>query len=215
MDAATIKTIVVVMMENRSFDNLLGYLSLPPNGRAEVEGLGKTPDWKERYSSLYQGHPYQPFLLTDPYDPIEADPPHERCPIETQMGVAVNGVFPMNGFVTNYASAKHATKPVPGSKPPVMGYFSADQAPVTDFFARNFTICDHWFSALPAGTQPNRLMAMSGYTRIDINRTGPIPDHYLVYDWLNEHRAFRLSSSMQFAHHAIIVTRSCQRSPRA
>jgi phospholipase C len=103
------------------------------------------------------------------------------------MGEAVNGVFPMNGFVENYAKAKHATPPVPGSNPPVMGYFSAEQAPVTDFFARNFTVCDHWFSSLPAGTQPNRLMAMSGYTRIDINRTGPIPDQYLVYDWLTDH----------------------------
>jgi phospholipase C len=187
MDAAKIKTIVVAMMENRSFDNLLGYLSLPPNARADVEGLGRIPDWKERYSNVYQGHPYPPFLLTNPYDPIEADPPHERCPIATQMGQAVNGIFPMNGFVANYANAKHATPPVPGSNPPVMGYFSAEQAPVTNFFARNFAICDHWFSALPAGTQPNRLMAMSGYTRIDINRTGPIPDHYLLYDWLNDH----------------------------
>jgi len=166
---------------------LAGLFELAGAGRGDVEGLGRIPDWKALYSSVYQGHSYQPFLLIDPYDPIEADPSHERGPIATQMGVPVSGIFPMNGFVANYATAKHATPPVPGSKPPVMGYFSADQAPVTDFFARNFAVCDHWHAALPAGTQPNRLMAMSGYTRIDVNKTGPIPDHYLVYDWLTQH----------------------------
>ena len=183
MDARLIKRIVVVMMENRSFDNLLGYLSLPPISRNDVEGLGRVPDWKQRYASVYQGHPYQPFLLTDPYHPIEADPPHERDPIALQMGQAESGVFPMNGFVANYANADDATPPTAGSNPPVMGYFSAEQVPVSHFFAEQFTICDHWFSALPAGTQPNRLMAMSGYTQIDVNQV-PLPDQELVYDWL-------------------------------
>lgn len=91
----------------------------------------------------------------------------------------------MDGFVANYATAKGATTPKAGSNPPIMGYFTPDQVPVTDFFAREFLICDHWFSALPAGTQPNRLMAMSGYTRIDVN-TVPLPEQHLVYDWLTE-----------------------------
>lgn len=183
MDARLIKRIVVVMMENRSFDNLLGSLSLPPASRNDVEGLGKIADWEDRYASVYQNGKYRPFPLTDPYHPIEADPPHERDPIALQMGHPVNGVFPMNGFVANYANAQDATPPTPGSHPPVMGYFSAEQAPVTDFFANKFAICDHWFSSLPAGTQPNRLMAMSGYTRIDVNQV-PLPNQELVYDWL-------------------------------
>ena len=40
-----IKTIVVVMMENRSFDHMLGYLSLPPFNRTEVDGLKADPAW--------------------------------------------------------------------------------------------------------------------------------------------------------------------------
>ena len=67
-----------------------------------------------------------------------------------------------------------------------MGYFTGTQAPVTDFFARNFAIYDHWFSSLPAGTQPNRLMApMSGLSKIDVNQV-PLPDQELVYDWLTQ-----------------------------
>ena len=77
MDLSLVKTIVVVMMENRSFDNLLGYLSLGPHSRANVEGLGKTPDWEDKFASVYKGDRYRPFLLTDPYDPIDADQKHE------------------------------------------------------------------------------------------------------------------------------------------
>jgi len=183
IDMGLIKTIAVVMMENRSFDNLLGYLCLDPHNRKNVEGLVSTPAWHDKVASIYNGTKYPPFLLSDPYDAIDADPPHERDPIAVQMGTPVNGIFPMNGFVTNYASAKGAKPPVAGSQPPVMGYFTADQAPVTDFFAENFAICDHWFSALPAGTQPNRLMAMSGFSKIDVNQV-PLPDQELVYDWL-------------------------------
>ena len=183
MDLNLIKTIVVVMMENWSFDHLLGYLSLAPNYWTNVDGLSSSPIWQDQVASVYNGTKFRPFLLTDPYDPIDADPPHERDQIATQMGPASRGAFPMNGFVTNYASA-HGAKPITaGSQPPVMGYFTADQAPIVDFFAQNFAICDHWFSALPAGTQPNRLMAMSGFSTIDVNQF-PLPDQDLVYDWL-------------------------------
>jgi phospholipase C len=60
--------------------------------------------------------------------------------------------------------------------------------PIHDFFARNFCVCDRWFAALPAGTQPNRLMAMSGSTEIEINVSDPLdfPDQQLVYNWLDQ-----------------------------
>jgi phospholipase C len=183
IDLNLIKTIVVVMIENRSFDNLLGYLSLGAYNGNKIEGVSADPAWRDKVASVYNGTRYRPFLLTDPYDAIDADPPHERDQIAIQMGTATSGTFPMNGFVTNYASAKGAKPPTAGSQPPVMGYFGADQAPVTNFFAQNFTICDHWFSALPAGTQPNRLMAMSGFSMIDVNQV-PLPNQDLVYDWL-------------------------------
>jgi phospholipase C len=184
-DVNLIDTIVVVMMENRSFDHLLGYLSTPPFNRSNVDGLQLGDEWIAKASSLYKDFHYAPFLLLDPYDMIDADPPHERDQIATQMGTAVNGIFPMNGFVANYATAKGARPPAPASPPPVMGYFTPEQVPVTDFFAQNFAICDHWFSSLPAGTQPNRLMAMSGFTTIDVNQV-PLPNQELVYDWLTQ-----------------------------
>jgi phospholipase C len=87
--------------------------------------------------------------------------------------------------VDNYVTAPGADPVEPGSNPPVMGYFTPEQAPVTSFFAKNFAICDRWFSSLPAGTQPNRLIAMSGFTDIAVNHQ-PLPDQELVYDWLTK-----------------------------
>ena len=58
-DLNSIKTIIVVMMENRSFDHLLGYLSMAPYNWPNVEGLRDDPAWKARVSSLYNGSSFQ------------------------------------------------------------------------------------------------------------------------------------------------------------
>lgn len=180
----SLKTIVVVMMENRSFDHFLGYLSLPPYNWPNVNGIRTDAEWIAKASSIYNGWTFSPFPLTDPYDAIDADPPHERPQIATQMGSpSDDGSFPMNGFVANYATAKGAKPITQTSTPPVMGYFRAEQIPVIDFFAQNFATCDHWFSSLPAGTQANRLMAMSGFSNLEVNQV-PLPNQELVYNWL-------------------------------
>ena len=69
-----------------------------------------------------------------------------------------------------------------------MGYYDQAAVPIFDFFAHNFVICDHWFAALPTGTQANRLMAMSGESSLVDNARVLLPDQQLVYDWLDRHR---------------------------
>lgn len=180
-----IEHIVIAMMENRSFDHLLGYLGLPPRSRANIDGLRGDAAWLDRVASVYEGIRYPPFRLTDAHTVMAADPPHEWYNIARQMGQPANGIYPLNGFVENYATSKEKPKINPPPSP-VMGYFTAESIPITDFFAENFAVCDHWFSALPAGTQPNRLMAMAGYSQIAVNQF-PLPLHRLIYDWLTAH----------------------------
>jgi phospholipase C len=180
-----IKTIVIVMMENRSFDNLLGYLAMAEHPE-KVDGISNDPCWLDRVSSTYAGSRFAPFALTDPYDAIDADPPHERENIALQMGKFADGNFAMDGFVQNYATAKGSPVIAATSKPPVMGYFTAEQAPAAGFLATHFAVCDRWHASLPAGTQPNRLLAMSGFSTIDVNHF-PLPHQELVYDWLDRH----------------------------
>jgi phospholipase C len=172
-DLANIQTIVILLMENRSFDHMLGYLRLPAyGGIINVDGVRDDQPWLNAVANKWDGVSYQPGPMLEPRNP---DPPHERANIATQLGqVGANG-FPMDGFI---ASASGDSD--------VMRYQTPDKVPVLDFFARNFRICDHWFSPLPASTQPNRLMAMAGYSLIDGNVT-VLPNHVLAYDWLNAH----------------------------
>jgi phospholipase C len=65
-----------------------------------------------------------------------------------------------------------------------MGYFDAATLPTFDLFARNYCVCDHWFSALPLGTQANRLMTMAGEILVIDNAPVLLPNQALVYDWL-------------------------------
>lgn len=174
-----VETIVVVIMENRSFDHMLGYLSLPGASRMPVEGLQLDPAWLRQHANSG----IEPFELS--VLGID-DPPHEQATIATQLGTpsASDGPCPMNGFVESYLKRE----PAPSDKRLVMGYYTAPSVPAFDFFARNFTICDHWFAALPTGTQANRLMAMGGATTIIDNASLFLPDQPLVYDWLTDHQ---------------------------
>jgi phospholipase C len=43
-----------------------------------------------------------------------------------------------------------------------MGYYNADDVPVYDHLAREFAVCDRWFSSVPGATWPNRLYAICG-----------------------------------------------------
>jgi hypothetical protein len=54
------------------------------------------------------------------------------------MGTPVDGNFPMGGFVANYAGADGARCLSLENPPPVMGYFTGSEAPITDFFCAEF-----------------------------------------------------------------------------
>jgi phospholipase C len=186
-DLTLVKTIFVVLMENRSFDNLLGHWGGSQGPLGVIDGIKNDPAWLRQVANRYHETAFAPFPLDDPYGAMDADPPHERANIATQLGTLSHDVFPMSGFVENYASADGAKCLTKEKPPPVMGYFGKDEAPVTNFFAEQFAVCDRWFASLPAGTQPNRLMAMAGFSGIDVNHNLGIQDQQLVYDWLNQH----------------------------
>lgn len=172
-----IDTMVVVILENRSFDHMLGYLSLPGPGQMVVEGLQADPAWLAAHANSGVA----PFEFS--IQQIE-DPPHDRVAIAIQLGAPAipGGPCPMNGFV----ESSRTRQPPPADERLVMGYYDAESVPVFDFLARNYTVCDHWFASLPTGTQANRLMAMSGTTSLVDNAPLLLPDQPLVYNWLTE-----------------------------
>jgi len=177
-----IETMVVVIMENRSFDHLLGYLSLPEFGKP-VDGQRSDAAWMAKVANAHDGQSYPPF----PYEPLDlpADPPHDRPDVATQLGDRTGDSYSMNGFVESYSNV---TDIRPENPPAVMGYYTPQEEPITHFFAQNYAVCDRWFASLPTGTQPNRLMAMAGISMIDGNKGFlTFPEQDLVYDWLTRH----------------------------
>jgi phospholipase C len=179
-----IDTIVFLMMENRSFDHMLGYLSLDetPN-RMAVEGLRSDPAWRDSYTNLAAGRDHVIHRLK-PTDEVTEDPPHGQERIAKQIATPPKGPGPtqMGGFVSSFLDAH----PESTNAGVVMGYYDAASVPTYDFFARNYCVCDHWFAPLPLGTQANRLMAMSGESKV-VDNVKPLPDQELVYDWLSRH----------------------------
>jgi phospholipase C len=177
-----IDTFVIVMLENRSFDHVAGYLSLPPpNPAMPVDGLRDDPAWIAAHANPNPlgGPPISVYPLADGVQTI-ADPPHDYVSIATQIDTAPQAGPPngMGGFVKSYVASS------PPDPKLVMGYYTGGGVTMFDFFAQHFVVCDNWYSSLPSGTQPNRLLAMSGMSFIKDDVSGPLPNQPLVYDWL-------------------------------
>lgn len=185
MPLRDIETIVFLMMENRSFDHALGYLSMAGAGSPmRVDGLRDDPAWRAAHANVGGGRAY-PIHALSSNQQTYPDPPHDHAAVALQLGTPARpgGPAPMNGFVASYLTRN----PPPPDPSVVMGYYTREAVPTFDFFARNFAVCDHWFASLPTGTQPNRLMAMSGTSPILDNGSVFLPNQPMVYDWLTAH----------------------------
>ncbi len=80
------------------------------------------------------------------------DPGHEFNDVKEQL-CGAGGNYPHinnSGFVTSYSKIDQAN---PGE---IMKCYAAEQLPVLTTLAREFAVCDHWFSSMPGPTWPNR-----------------------------------------------------------
>jgi len=174
-----IDTIVMVMLENRSFDHMLGHLSCGAmaNGSG-ADGITE-PLARDAYLNPFQGERYYPHLMKD--SALSTDLPHDRGAIATQL--RMNAVT-MDGFAKAYFDSSPTDRT---TTPDAMGCLAPGDVPMTRFLADNYAVCDRWFAALPAGTQPNRLMAWTGTSLIDGNGFLP-PRDELLLDWMTRNR---------------------------
>lgn len=180
---AKVDTIVVVMLENRSFDHMLGYLSLT-NGanRPDVDGI--TSLRRNAYINTSAGDTYRPFIR-EADDPLPADLPHGRDLVDLQLKWPSPGrgnPITMRGFVEAYRQLINTNR-VPTKAEPM----SLHEGPLMmDYFAKRHMVCNRWFAPLPTDTQPNRMMALSGFTMVDNTVLRTLEQQPLVYDWLTQ-----------------------------
>jgi phospholipase C len=156
-----IKHLVVLMLENRSFDHMLGYLR---HAGMIVEGrIGQTNFNDDEPPSAVTG-----YHLTDTR--VRASPRHDVAAVAKQ----INGGL-MDGFVRAHGSRPHVAD--------VMSYYDNRELRSYDMFARQYAVCDHWFASVPGPTWPNRFFAMCG-TSAGITGNLELIEHPTFFDLL-------------------------------
>ncbi|XP_057972521.1 non-specific phospholipase C6-like [Malania oleifera] len=146
--AQPIKTIVVMVLENRSFDHMLGWMKNSVNPSINgVTGAECNPvSTKNGTRSI---------CFTDDAEFVDPDPGHSFEDVEQQ--VFGSGSLPsMTGFVEQALSISQNLSET------VMRGFKPGSIPVYTSLVREYAVFDRWFSSIPGPTQPNRLFAFSG-----------------------------------------------------
>ncbi len=150
---SNIKHIVVLMLENRSFDHMLGYTrSTDPR----IDGLLGT---EFNYVNPADTDSEKVLVSDDaPYVPdLNPGPGHTVADVRTQLFAGNADAVPTNqGFVLNY-SQQNAVKPE--QAPTIMRCFAPSRLPALGALAREFAVCDRWHASVPGPTTPNRLFA--------------------------------------------------------
>lgn len=154
--SSPIKTVVVLVQENRSFDHMLGWFkTLNP----EIDGVTGSESNPVSTSDRNSAH----VTFQDNSGYVDPDPDHTFQGIYEQVSGKQwdtanpdpNPETKMNGFVQN------AERKTPGLSETVMNGFKPEAVPVFKELVTEFAVCDRWFSSVPSLTQPNRLFVHS------------------------------------------------------
>src|SRR5665213_2853812 len=172
MALTDVKNVFILMLENRSFDHLLGYsgisgrLATDLTQNATVEGIDPVnpPQIKiDDNGTMAAISDDAPFYING------TDPGHEMpdtlsqltgeiIPLDGDFSTYLNpdGSYPAplnnSGFIMDY----QRQKTIPTDKLDVIRCFNPKNLPVLNALAKEFVVCDNWFSSLPGPTWPNR-----------------------------------------------------------
>jgi phospholipase C len=194
--APPITNIVVLMMENRSFDNVLGWLydaqnaapfSQVPPGQT-FEGLNNDP-----VANIWQGQTYAPGTGTDMIQPYpDPNEPYEHMymqmfnpdpfviPSTVPDGSGLTAPATMGGYVADYATADGVSAT---QAPVIMNCFRPASVPIISTLANWYTVCDHWYSSVPSQTYTNRSFLHAGTASGYVNNwIGPHWDDIFIND---------------------------------
>lgn len=141
--------IVVLMMENRSFDHMLGGLKAVDPRIDGLTGDETNPDAngtlvKVKPQAAYQGQ-------------LDPDPNHHFPAVDLQ--IFNGGTTPtMQGFVASYFNQQHDV----AQSRKILYYFKPEKLPVLTTLAREFAVFNRWFASIPGPTLCNRAFAHYG-----------------------------------------------------
>jgi phospholipase C len=167
-----IKHIVTLMLENRSFDQMLGFLyessrntSLAGQPYDGLSGTESNPDESGRQWPVFKIDPAKHTYFMPGADPGEGfqNTSYQlfRTDVPTPNQQPTNDGFVMN-FKAAIASdlAHHFQDSLPGTEPgDIMGMYAPETLPIMSALAKGFAVCDRWFAPAPTQTIPNRAFA--------------------------------------------------------
>jgi len=171
--------IVVLMMENRSFDHMLGGLQHP--GINGLKGGESNPDTNGNDTPALPNATYQ--------GQLDPDPDHHFPGVDLQIfdGDQSPGRQPtMKGFVKSYfrqrANVNRSRK--------IMNYFDPSKLPVLTTLATQFALFNAWFSSVPGPTLCNRAFAHYGtsFGHVGMELRYSNQKYLSIYERLRAHR---------------------------
>jgi phospholipase C len=157
-----LKHIVVLMMENRSFDHMLGSAQSP---EWPINGLSGTETNVDSAGGVAQVSNDSGYA-----GDFTPDPGHSGFDVLTQLygdpNTSVMKDPTMGGFVRSYEGKTGDPKDAHR----IMKGFSPKTLPVLTTLAQQFCVCDNWFSSVPGPTFPNRafMHAATSIGRVDM-----------------------------------------------
>ena len=141
-----IQHVIVLMMENNSFDRKLGDAH---QKKPDIDGVDRE---HPRSNVDDKGVPI--FQTETHARQMQLDPLHETVDVEAQLAGG------NSGFVTNFI--KHYPKSDDSERKEIMAFYPYGSLPALHPLAAEFMVCDHWHSSLPGPTWANRFFALSG-----------------------------------------------------
>src|SRR6266704_3160482 len=157
-----LKHIVVLMMENRSFDHMLGSLKAVDSRIDGITDQMSNPDTT--------GASVKPKPLAEFQGQLDPDPDHHFPAVDLQIfngDTSAVRVPNMQGFVKSYFNQRRDV----GHSQKIMYYFKKDDLPVITTLALEFAVFNRWFASIPGPTICNRAFAHYGtsFGRVDMN----------------------------------------------
>lgn len=151
-----LRHIVVLMMENRSFDHMLGSLHQDHPAIDGLTGAETNPDSTGATITVAPNAEYQ--------GQVDPDPDHHFPAVDYQIfgGVTTaqnpNRTANMQGFVQSYYTEQQNV----AHSHLIMNYFTAEKLPALTTLATQYAVFNRWFSSIPGPTLCNRAFAHYG-----------------------------------------------------
>jgi len=173
-----LKHLVVLMLENRSFDHMLGGLRAIDSRIDGLTGTESNIDTNGapalvKAQAAFQGQ-------------LDPDPDHHFAGVDLQIfdgNLAPGRPATMGGFVKSYFAEQRDVR----HSRLIMNYFKPERLPVLTTLAQEFALFNGWFSSIPGPTLCNRAFAHYGtsFGHVDMNIFYPNTLYKSIYQRLD------------------------------